>query len=264
METARPRRPAAGPPLRAGGLTTVGRGRRDDGRARHHGRLPLDGRRADRAAARRVRLEPRHDLAALSGQPALYGLFAPFAAALHERFGIRRVTIGGAASRSPSRRWRRLRITRAVAAAAALGPRDRLAPAPLGDPAGGDRGQPLVRARRGLVTEPDGDEQRDRPARVPAAPGRDRGLAGWRWACALIALVAVFVVLPLAALLLRDRPADVGLPPYGGDVDGRAAAARPGSPFGAAFARPRAGRAARARSGCWPAASSSAAPRPTA
>jgi sugar phosphate permease len=38
---------------------------------------------------------------------------------------------------------------------------------------------------------------------------------GWRWAVGGIAVVAVAVVLPLVALLLRDRPADVGLAAYG-------------------------------------------------
>ena len=35
-----------------------------------------------------------------------YGLFAPFAAALHERFGLRRITVTRAGGRS-RRRWRR-------------------------------------------------------------------------------------------------------------------------------------------------------------
>jgi sugar phosphate permease len=38
---------------------------------------------------------------------------------------------------------------------------------------------------------------------------------GWRWAVGGIALVALCLVLPLVALLLRDRPADVGLSAYG-------------------------------------------------
>jgi predicted MFS family arabinose efflux permease len=37
---------------------------------------------------------------------------------------------------------------------------------------------------------------------------------GWRWACLLIALVALLAV-PLVALVLRDHPADRGVLPYG-------------------------------------------------
>jgi predicted MFS family arabinose efflux permease len=39
---------------------------------------------------------------------------------------------------------------------------------------------------------------------------------GWRYAAATAALVAIGVVLPLALLVIRDRPADLGLAPYGG------------------------------------------------
>ena len=38
---------------------------------------------------------------------------------------------------------------------------------------------------------------------------------GWRWAVGGIAAIALCLVVPLVALLLRDRPADVGLAPYG-------------------------------------------------
>ena len=42
---------------------------------------------------------------------------------------------------------------------------------------------------------------------------------GWRYAVGGIALVALGVILPLVALLLRDRPADIGLRPYGAVED---------------------------------------------
>ena len=38
---------------------------------------------------------------------------------------------------------------------------------------------------------------------------------GWRWASILVAIVAVAII-PLVLLFLRDRPADLGVPPYGG------------------------------------------------
>ena len=41
---------------------------------------------------------------------------------------------------------------------------------------------------------------------------------GWRYAAVTVAVVAIGIVLPLVALLMRDRPEDVGLFPYGADV----------------------------------------------
>jgi hypothetical protein len=38
---------------------------------------------------------------------------------------------------------------------------------------------------------------------------------GWRYAAGTVAGVALVVVLPLALLLMRDRPADLGLAPFG-------------------------------------------------
>jgi hypothetical protein len=40
---------------------------------------------------------------------------------------------------------------------------------------------------------------------------------GWKAASITVAAVAVALVMPLAVLIMRDRPADVGLPPFGGD-----------------------------------------------
>ena len=38
---------------------------------------------------------------------------------------------------------------------------------------------------------------------------------GWRWAMAVVAGAAL-IALPIAGIAMRDRPADLGLPPYGG------------------------------------------------
>ena len=85
----------------------------------------------------------------------------------------------------------------------------------------------------------------------------------WRIASLLIAGAAL-AVLPLAAILLRDRPADVGLAPYGADAPDADSgnsprSARRGWPS-ARSGRPH----APGRSGRWPAPSRSAGPRPTA
>jgi sugar phosphate permease len=58
--------------------------------------------------------------------------------------------------------------------------------------------------------------------------------AGWRFmSLALAGVVVAFV--PLAALLMRGRPEDIGLAPYGDDRGPRAAPAAAGNPLAAAF-----------------------------
>lgn len=49
---------------------------------------------------------------------------------------------------------------------------------------------------------------------------------GWRWAMAIVAAAAALMI-PLLALLMRERPGDVGLPPLGGSIaDGSAVASK--------------------------------------
>ena len=58
--------------------------------------------------------------------------------------------------------------------------------------------------------------------------------AGWRWASAAVAISAAAAV-PVAVALLRERPADLGIPPYGAEeVEPPAAAG--GNPFAATAA----------------------------
>lgn len=58
------------------------------------------------------------------------------------------------------------------------------------------------------------------------------GAHGWRWAAAVVT-VASLAVIPVVALLMRDRPADVGLRPYGAPPGFPPDAALPpaGNPF---------------------------------
>jgi sugar phosphate permease len=58
--------------------------------------------------------------------------------------------------------------------------------------------------------------------------------SGWRM-MSLILAGTVVVFLPLPALLMRDRPEDVGLRPYGDSGASRADAALPGNPVAVAF-----------------------------
>lgn len=151
---------------------------------------------------------------AVSVNLALYGLTAPFAAALMDRFGIRRVVAlallvisGGAlATVWMTAAWQLVLLwgvlvglgsgSMAMAFAATVTNR-------------------WFTARRGLVTG------------ILTAAGASGQLLflpllswlveqhGWRPAAVTVSLAAV-VVVPFVWLLLRDHPADVGLAPYGG------------------------------------------------
>ncbi|MFE6933749.1 MFS transporter [Streptomyces sp. NPDC057699] len=151
---------------------------------------------------------------AVSLDMALYGLTAPFAAALMDRFGIRRVVVvalgavatGALASVWMTASWQLLLYwgllvglgTGSMALAFSATVTNR-----------------WFVARRGLVTG------------VLTAAGASGQLVflplcawivkdhGWRPASVTVALAAL-VVVPFVWLLMRDHPADVGLAPYGG------------------------------------------------
>lgn len=151
---------------------------------------------------------------AVSLDMALYGLTAPFAAALMDRFGIRRVVVvalsavaaGALASYWMTEVWQLMLYwgllvglgsgSMAMAFSATVTNR-------------------WFVARRGLVTG------------ILTAAGASGQLIflplcawiidshGWKPATVTVALAAL-VVVPFVWLLLRDHPADVGLAPYGG------------------------------------------------
>ncbi|MFJ8858508.1 MFS transporter [Streptomyces sp. NPDC102451] len=151
---------------------------------------------------------------AVSLDMALYGLTAPFAAALMDRFGIRRVVVvalaavatGALASVWMTASWQLLLYwgllvglgTGSMALAFSATVTNR-----------------WFVARRGLVTG------------VLTAAGASGQLVflplcawivkdhGWRPASVTVALAAL-VVVPFVWFLMRDHPADVGLAPYGG------------------------------------------------
>ncbi|MCX5392424.1 MFS transporter [Streptomyces sp. NBC_00094] len=152
---------------------------------------------------------------AVSVNLALYGLTAPFAAALMDRFGIRRVvavaltiiSVGSLLTVWMTAAWQLVLFwgvlvglgsgSMALAFAATVTNR-------------------WFVARRGLVTG------------ILTAAGASGQLVflpllswlvehhGWRPAAVTVALAALAVV-PFVWLLLRDHPADVGLAPYGGE-----------------------------------------------
>ncbi|MEU8885839.1 MFS transporter [Streptomyces hydrogenans] len=152
---------------------------------------------------------------AVSVNLALYGLTAPFAAALMDRFGIRRVVavaltviaLGSVLTVWMTAAWQLVLFwgilvglgsgSMALAFAATVTNR-------------------WFTARRGLVTG------------ILTAAGASGQLVflpllswlvehhGWRPAAVTVSLAAIAVV-PFVWLLLRDHPADVGLAPYGGE-----------------------------------------------
>lgn len=161
---------------------------------------------------------------AVSIDLALYGITAPFAAALMDRFGIRRVVA----------------VALTVVAAGALGSVRMTASWQLmvywGLLVGLGTGSMAMSfsatvtnrwfvARHGLVTG------------ILTAAGASGQLIflplcawvvkehGWRPASVTVALAALAVV-PLVWFLLRDHPADVGLAPYGGTYEEKPAPAR--------------------------------------
>ena len=154
--------------------------------------------------------------AAVSVNLVLYGLTAPFAAALMERFGLRRVTgvgllliaAGAAASALAQAAWQ-LVLTWGVLIGLGTGSMALVFAATVTNA--------WFVKRRGLVMG------------ILTAGGAAGQLVflplvaylaeavGWQVASLLVAAAAL-AVLPLVALLLRDRPSDLGLPPYGGST----------------------------------------------
>ncbi|WTN86612.1 MFS transporter [Streptomyces sp. NBC_00623] len=161
---------------------------------------------------------------AVSIDMALYGLTAPFAAALMDRFGIRRVVVvalstvaaGALASVWMTASWQ-LMIYWGLLVGLGTGSMALAFSATVTNR--------WFVARRGLVTG------------ILTAAGASGQLVflplcawiveehGWRPASVTVALAAL-VVVPFVWLLMRDHPADVGLAPYGGSYVEKPAPAR--------------------------------------
>lgn len=153
--------------------------------------------------------------AAVSLNLVLYGLTAPFAAALMQRFGLRRVTgvalvlvAAGAALSVLARAAWQLTLTWGLLVGLGTGSMALVFAATVANAW-------FVR-RRGLVLG------------ILTAGGAAGQLVflpvvaylaeatSWKVA-SLVVAGAALAALPLVVLVLRDRPSDVGLPPYGGD-----------------------------------------------
>jgi MFS family permease len=148
----------------------------------------------------------------------MFGLGAPFSAALMDRFGVRRVMLvalavvaaGAAATTLIHTPWQ-LDLLWGVVVGGATGA--------VSVPLAATVANRWFETRRGLVTG------------VLTASNASGQLVflpslawlattyGWRAASLCVSAVAVAIVFPLVALVVRDRPETMGLRPYGATVD---------------------------------------------
>ena len=163
----------------------------------------------------------------------LYGVTGPFAAAMIDRFGVRRTmawatlvtTIGVALTPTMRQSWQLILLWGVVIGASC---------GVIGNFLAAFIAARWFRVRQGLVL-----------GLLTAANAAGQliflptmaslvTIAGWRaMSLALAAIVCVFV--PLIALLMRDRPQDLGLAPYGDSRGPRPAPPADGNPLTLAF-----------------------------
>jgi MFS family permease len=150
---------------------------------------------------------------AVSLNLVVYGLTAPFAAALMERFGVRRVAAGGLMLVSAG-----AGLTLVMTSAWQLWLLWGL-PVGLGAGAmalvfGAIVANRWFVTQRGLVTGIfSAASSTGQLVFLPVIAQLAHG-PGWRWAAGLVAAFALLLV-PVVAFVLRDRPSDVGELPYG-------------------------------------------------
>ena len=160
----------------------------------------------------------------------LYGFGGPFAAALYDRFGLRRcvviavaiVAMGSLATLRMSEVWQ-FALLWGVVNGIATGAVSVTLAAVVANR--------WFVARRGLatgiLTAANATGQLVfLPALAWAADAH-----GWRWSVGAVAAVALVIVLPVALLLLRDWPSDVGLRAYGAVEDDPIPATTSANPF---------------------------------
>jgi predicted MFS family arabinose efflux permease len=144
----------------------------------------------------------------------LFGLTAPFSAALMERFGVRRVmlvalvTIASGASLTTVMRapWQ-LDLLWGVVVGSATGA--------VSVPLAATVANRWFESRRGLVTGIlTASNASGQMVFLPALAWLATAY-GWRYAAVSVAAVAIVVVFPIVAVFVRDRPQSLGLEPYG-------------------------------------------------
>jgi sugar phosphate permease len=144
----------------------------------------------------------------------LFGLTAPFSAALMERFGVRRVmlialvTIAAGASLTTvmDAPWQ-LDLLWGVVVGGATGA--------VSVPLAATIANRWFESRRGFVTGIlTASNASGQMIFLPLLAWLATSY-GWRWAAIAVASVAIVVVFPIVAIFVRDRPQAIGLQPYG-------------------------------------------------
>src|SRR5689334_7005765 len=153
---------------------------------------------------------------AVTANLVVYGLTAPFAAALMERFGIRRVVtgalllvaLGSGLTVVMTAAWQ-LWVLWGLAVGVGTGAMALVLGAVVAN-------RWFVESRRGLVTGVfSAAGAAGQLVFLPGIAALATG-PGWRWAAVVVTGAALLLV-PLVALVVRDRPADLGLRPYGAE-----------------------------------------------
>jgi sugar phosphate permease len=144
----------------------------------------------------------------------MYGLMAPFSAALMDRFGVRRVmlvalvTIAAGASLTTvmTAAWQFCLLWGVVVGGAT---------GAVAIPLAATVANRWFSTRRGLVTGIlTASNASGQMVFLPALAWLAT-VYGWRWAAVSVAVLAMVVVFPVVAFFVRDRPQSMGLQPYG-------------------------------------------------
>jgi sugar phosphate permease len=158
---------------------------------------------------------------AVTANLVVYGLTAPFAAALMERFGIRwvvvssllLVAVGSGLTTVMTQAWQ-LWLLWGLAVGIGTGAMALVLGSVVAN-------RWFVEARRGLVTGIfSAAGAAGQLVFLPGIAALATG-PGWRWA-ALVVTGAALLLAPIVLLVVRDRPADVGLRPFGAPANGTA------------------------------------------
>jgi sugar phosphate permease len=144
----------------------------------------------------------------------MYGLTAPFSAALMERFGVRRVMLvalatiaaGASATTLMTQPWQFILLWGVVVGGAT---------GAVTIPLAATVANRWFATRRGLVTGIlTASNASGQMIFLPALAWLATAY-GWRYAAISVAIVAMVLVFPIVALVVRDRPQSIGLEPYG-------------------------------------------------
>ena len=144
----------------------------------------------------------------------MFGLTAPFSAALMERFGVRRVMLvalatiaaGASATTAMTQSWQFILLWGIVVGGAT---------GAVSVPLAATVANRWFSTRRGLVTGIlTASNASGQMIFLPALAWIATAY-GWRYAALSVAIVAMVLVFPIVAIVVRDRPQSLGLQPYG-------------------------------------------------